>query len=110
MARTNNLVWLKAWRPWSDDQSSQLEVLWLANSRPRLESQLWILDGVPWIEVPSVKSLGVTLDNSLSMEAQVTKVARLAFLQLCHIRQLASYFSHSDLATVIHTTVTSRLD
>ena len=58
----------------------------------------------------SVKSLGVILDSTLSMEAQVANAACLAFFHLRQARQLAPYLSTPDLATVIHATVTSRLD
>ena len=49
----------------------------------------------------------MTLDSTLSMESQVVNGARTAFF---HLRQLVPYLSTSDLATVIHATVTSRLD
>lgn len=44
----------------------------------------------PLTLAPTIMSLGVILDPSLSMEAQITKVAKLAFLQLCQIRQLTT--------------------
>ena len=72
--------------------------------------QLPSLAGVQLVPAPSVRSLGVTFDASLSMEAQVTATAQLAFFHLRRIRQLAPYLSRPDLATVIHATVTSRLD
>ena len=50
------------------------------------------------------------LDSTLSMEAQVTNAARLAFFHLRQACQLAPYLSAPDLAMVIHATVTSRLD
>ena len=57
-----------------------------------------------------LKSLGVTLDASHSMETQISKVAHQAFYHLCQVKQLAPYLFQDDLATVIHATVTSRLD
>ncbi|KAF7238096.1 hypothetical protein EYD10_15124 [Varanus komodoensis] len=56
------------------------------------------------------KSLGVLLDPELSLEAQVTAVARSAFLQLRLINQLRPYLEYNCLATVTHALVTSRLD
>lgn len=44
-----------------------------------------------WFRIPSIKSLDVILDFSLSTEARITNVARNAFLQLCHHRQLDPY-------------------
>ncbi|KAF7251302.1 putative uncharacterized transposon-derived protein F52C9.6, partial [Varanus komodoensis] len=57
-----------------------------------------------------VRSLGVLLDPELSLEAQVTEVARSAFFQLQLIHQLCPYLEYDCLATVTHTLVTSRLD
>ncbi|KAF7246618.1 Mitochondrial tRNA-specific 2-thiouridylase 1 [Varanus komodoensis] len=57
-----------------------------------------------------VRSLGVLLDPELSLEAQVTAVARSAFLQLRLIHQLRLFLENDCLATVTHTLVTSRLD
>lgn len=50
------------------------------------------------------------LGASLSMEAQVTEVAASAFYHFRLIRQLVSYLSTNDLATVIQAIVTTRLD
>ncbi|KAF7239030.1 Potassium voltage-gated channel subfamily H member 6 [Varanus komodoensis] len=57
-----------------------------------------------------VCSLGVLLDPELSLKAQVTAVARSAFLQLWLIHQLRPYLENDCLATVTHALVTSRLD
>ncbi|KAF7238474.1 HORMA domain-containing protein 2 [Varanus komodoensis] len=57
-----------------------------------------------------VRSLGVFLDPELSLEAQVTVVARSAFLQLRLIHHLRPYLEEDCLATVTHALVTSRLD
>ncbi|KAF7236010.1 Olfactory receptor 10V1 [Varanus komodoensis] len=54
--------------------------------------------------------LGVLLDPELSLEAQVTAVARSVFLQLRLIHQLRPYLEYDCLATVTHALVTSRLD
>lgn len=56
-----------------------------------------------------VKSLGIILDDSLSVEAQLTASALLAFYHLQLPRQLVSYLAAWDLATAIHAMVTSRL-
>ncbi|KAF7234862.1 50S ribosomal protein L1 [Varanus komodoensis] len=49
---------------------------------------------------PGVRSLGVLLDPELSLEAQVTVVARSAFLQLRLIHQLHPFLENNCLATV----------
>lgn len=57
--------------------------------------------------------IGCLLDSflfSLSMEAQVTNVARSALFLFCQIKQLVPYLSSSDLATMTHAMVISRLD
>ena len=68
------------------------------------------LDSAPLTISTTVKNLGVMFDASLSMEAQITKVAQQAFYHLRQIKLPAPYLSSDDLATVIHATVTSRLD
>ena len=44
------------------------------------------------------------------MEAHVVNATRVSFFHLRQARLLAHYLSASDLATVIHAMVTSRLD
>ncbi|KAF7238810.1 hypothetical protein EYD10_14545 [Varanus komodoensis] len=69
-----------------------------------------VLNGVALLLRDKVRSLGVLLNPELSLEAQVTAVARSAFLQLQLIRQLRPYLEYDCLATVTHALVTSRLD
>ncbi|KAF7253230.1 Calcium homeostasis modulator protein 2 [Varanus komodoensis] len=69
-----------------------------------------VLNGVALPLRDKVRSLGVLLDPELSLEAQVTAVARSAFLQLRLIHQLRPYLEYDCLATVTHALVTSRLD
>ncbi|KAF7240380.1 Keratin, type II cytoskeletal 79 [Varanus komodoensis] len=69
-----------------------------------------VLNGVALPLRDKVRSLGVLLDPELSLEAQVTVVARSAFLQLQLINQLRPYLEYDCLATVTHALVTSRLD
>ncbi|KAF7253392.1 ERI1 exoribonuclease 3 [Varanus komodoensis] len=69
-----------------------------------------VLNGATLPLRDKVCSLGVLLDPELSLEAQVTAVARNAFLQLRLINQLRPYLEYDCLATVIHALVTSRLD
>ncbi|KAF7254272.1 putative RNA-directed DNA polymerase from transposon BS, partial [Varanus komodoensis] len=69
-----------------------------------------VLNGATLPLRDKVRSLGVLLDLELSLEAQVTAVARSAFLQLRLINQLRPYLEFDCLATVTHALVTSRLD
>ncbi|KAF7237674.1 Structural maintenance of chromosomes protein 1B [Varanus komodoensis] len=69
-----------------------------------------VLNGATLPLRDKVCSLGVLLDLELSLEAQVTAVARSAFLQLRLINQLRPYLEYDCLATVTHALVTSRLD
>lgn len=52
----------------------------------------------------------MVLDTFIWMEAQITNIAKLVFYQLHKVRELAPFLSPSDLATVIHATVSSRVD
>ncbi|KAF7239223.1 Disintegrin and metalloproteinase domain-containing protein 12, partial [Varanus komodoensis] len=69
-----------------------------------------VLNGVALPLRDKVRSLGALLNPELSLEAQVTAVARSAFSQLRLIHQLRPYLEYDCLATVTHTLVTSRLD
>uniref|UniRef100_A0A670IWM0 Reverse transcriptase domain-containing protein n=1 Tax=Podarcis muralis TaxID=64176 RepID=A0A670IWM0_PODMU len=89
---------------------SKTEVLWLGRDGMGMRDQLPSLAGVQLVPLPSVKSLSVILDASLSMEAQVTATAKATFFHLRRIKPLVPYLSRPDLATVIHATVISRLD
>ncbi|KAF7253353.1 Fibroblast growth factor receptor 2 [Varanus komodoensis] len=68
------------------------------------------LNGVALPLRDKVRSLGVLLDPELSLEAQVTAVARSAFFQLWLVHQLRPYLEYDCLVTVSHALVTSRLD
>ncbi|XP_077781511.1 uncharacterized protein LOC144327186 [Podarcis muralis] len=69
-----------------------------------------LLQGRNLVPALSVKSLGVIFVTSLSMEVQIAAITKAAFFHLRQAKQLAPYLSRPDLATVIHATVTSRLD
>lgn len=73
------------------------EVLWLSG----VWCQLPALDGMPLTSAVATKNLDMLLDASLTMEIQVTEVARMAFLYVSRVKQMAPFFSRSDLASVI---------
>ena len=78
-----------------------------------MRDYLWILPVLDEVTLPlktHVCSLCVLLDSSLSLDAQVLAVARSAFAQLKLVSQLHLFLEMSDLATVAHALVTSRLD
>lgn len=104
------LVVMVGWLRQSWLNLSKTDILWLGNSGMGLGSQLPALHGVPLTLAPTVKSLGKILDASLTMEAQVTRMSRVAFLQLRQVQQLTPSLSCFNIAAVIHSTVTSRLD
>jgi hypothetical protein len=58
----------------------------------------------------SARNIGVTFDNSLSMEAHVTTVCRSIFMNIRNIRQICSFLDENAVKTLVHATITSRLD
>lgn len=56
------------------------------------------------------KNLGVLLDSSLNFNKQVSSVVKRSFYHLRNIAKLKPLLSHSDLETVIHAFISSRLD
>ncbi|KAF7250944.1 RNA-directed DNA polymerase from mobile element jockey [Varanus komodoensis] len=65
-----------------------------------------VLNGVALPLRDKVHILGALLDPELSLEAQVTAVARSAFFQLWLIHQLRPYLENDCLVTVTHALVT----
>ncbi|XP_041946919.1 uncharacterized protein LOC121708371 [Alosa sapidissima] len=57
-----------------------------------------------------VRNLGVFLDSSLNFNKQVSSVVKGSFFQLRRIAKLKPWLSYTDVETVIHAFVTSRLD
>lgn len=70
----------------------------------------WQLEGILWGNKVAVLHLQNDPGSPLCGVIQVTRMAKLPFLQLCQVWQLAPYLCSLDPATVIHTTVTSRTD
>ena len=69
-----------------------------------------MLDRVTLSPKTRVRSLCVLLDSALSLDAQVLVVTRSAFAQLKLLCHLHLFLEMSDLASVTHALVTSRLD
>ena len=66
----------------------KMEVLLVGASPDRLEGHFPAMNGVALNLRDRIRSLGVLLDPSLSLEAQVDSVARSAFIQLWKLYQL----------------------
>ena len=60
--------------------------------------------------LPSVKYLGVQLDSSLTMQRHISDVCRSTFLALRRISTIRPFLSKESTATLIHASITSRLD
>ena len=88
----------------------KMEVLAVKGHNLGLEVSEPFLDGATLPLKDCVCSLGVLLDPSLQMTAQIDAAARSAYYQLWLIRQLRPFLESEDLKTLVHTLVTSRLD
>ena len=66
-----------------------------------------VLDEVALLLKTQVYSFGVLLDLPLSLDAQVSAVARSTFAQIKLKRQLCPFLERSDVALVSHVLVTS---
>ena len=58
----------------------------------------------------SVRYLGVTIDSSLSMQRHISDVCRSCFLALRRISSIRPFISKQSTSTLIHASITSRLD
>ena len=58
----------------------------------------------------SVRYLGVTIDQTLSMQEQIGSICRSCFLQLRRIASIRSYLSATTCARLVTALITSRLD
>ena len=58
----------------------------------------------------SIKNLGVFFDSALSFNKQISSVVKGSFYQLRTIAKLKPILTHTDLVTITHAFITSRLD
>ena len=58
----------------------------------------------------TVQDLGVLLDSSLNLRAQITSVTRSCFFHLCRIRQVKRCLNEHCLRVLIQALVISRID
>ena len=68
------------------------------------------VDGARIEFTSSVKSLGVTLDNTLSMSTHVLNVCRAAYMELRRIASIRHFLSTEAAKTLVCSLVLSRLD
>ena len=59
---------------------------------------------------PSVRNLGVTLDNTLSLHQHVMNVCRVAYLELNRINSIQNLLSIDAVKTLVCSLVLSRID
>uniref|UniRef100_A0A8C6PV72 Reverse transcriptase domain-containing protein n=1 Tax=Nothobranchius furzeri TaxID=105023 RepID=A0A8C6PV72_NOTFU len=59
---------------------------------------------------PSVRNLGVTFEPALTLDSHDSFLVRSSFFHLRNIAKLSPILSRSELETVIHTFISSRLD
>ncbi|KAF7250878.1 Protein translocase subunit SecA [Varanus komodoensis] len=100
--------WMRAYK--LKLNSDKMEVLLVGGLSSWVGDLDLVLNGVALPLKDRVHSLRVLLNPELTLEAQVSAVARSAFHQLRLIHQLRRYLEDNCLATVTHPLVTSRLD
>ena len=85
----------------------------ISGSKHRLRqipSSSMSVNGSPIPFLSSVKYLGVTLDSTLTMERHISNVCQSTFLALRRISSIRSFLSVKSTATLVHASITSRLD
>ena len=62
--------------------------------------------------IPSIsaRNIGVTLDQHMSMEKHITNICKNCFFHLRKIARIKEYLSMSDIQTLVHAFITSKLD
>ena len=58
----------------------------------------------------SARNIGVTLDQHMSMEKHITNICKNCFFHLRKIARIKEYLSTSDIQTLVHASITSKLD
>ena len=78
-------------------------------SHPSIPDSL-VLNNVPISFSSSVRSLGVTLDQSLTFEKHISNICRIAYLELRRISSVRHYLSTEATKTLVCAFVLSRID
>ena len=58
----------------------------------------------------STKNIGVTFDGYMSMNKHITNICKSCFFHLRKIARIKDYLSASDIQTLVHAFITSKLD
>ncbi|XP_053486672.1 uncharacterized protein LOC128611310 [Ictalurus furcatus] len=92
--------------------SDKTEILLLGPrvARSNLSDHMVTLDGLSVSSCTAVKDLGVIIDSSLSFDAHVDNITRIAFFHLRNISKIRNILSLHDAEILVHAFVTSRLD
>jgi hypothetical protein len=56
------------------------------------------------------RNIGVTFDQHMSMDKHVTNICKNCFFHLRKIAKIEEYLSTSDIQTLVHAFITSKLD
>jgi len=68
------------------------------------------VDTVSIMPVNTVRDLGVTFDNTLDLHGHVTRTVQPCFFQLHHLKYIRRSMSKTNIKTLLHAFVASRLD
>jgi hypothetical protein len=90
---------------------SKTECLVVTSKRAKKAPELTITIGDETIKPKvTVQNLGATLDSELSIEAHVRRVIKTSYFHLQRIAMIRNQLTTEACATILHATVTSRLD
>jgi len=89
------------------------EVIWLATSQQlaqlnQADMTIHLPDGALTAK-PTVRNLGVQLDNELSFDAQARNCVKRCYYHLRRINQIKRYVDQECLRSLLHAFITSRL-
>jgi hypothetical protein len=102
-------VWMGRNKLKLNDDKTECLVISSKNSKSVQDVNIHIGDSII-APTSSLRNLGATLDKDLSMQAQVNKVVKSVYFHLRRISMIRKYLTQEACASVIHATVTSRLD
>ena len=103
-------LWMKCNKLKLNDSKTEVIIV-ASKTNTSLSKDLKICIGQETIvPKPVVRNLGATIDSTLSMEHQVSKVTQSAYFHLRRIAKIKHHLTQEACAKAINATVTSRLD